>query len=154
MPIRLKFKVVSLADAGGGTGKTVNLAPVMEAPENQQHYRAQSGHMFTIGTLHNASAESFVTGQEYWMDFTPVNGAKPEQPKDQQAEAAKQRDAQAARQRTQDEEEAIASRSAREATAAKHAAKVETASHSTHKAASHSKHAPLTHEKSKTTVRR
>lgn len=151
MPIRLKFKVVSLADAGGGTGKTVNLAPVMEAPENQQHYRAQSGHMFTIGTLHNASAESFVTGQEYWMDFTPVNGAKLEQPKDQEAEAVKQQDA---RQRTQDEEEAIASRSAREATAAKHAAKVETASHSTHKAASHSRHAPLTHEKSKTTVRR
>jgi hypothetical protein len=142
MPIRLKFKVVSLLDAGGGMGKTVNLIPVMEAPENQQHYRAQSGHMLAIGTLHNQSADTFETNREYWMEFTPAD----EEHHEEQPAPEPQQDRQ---EWGREPAEIPASRSARHAQVAHRASKVDRAP-----APRSKRQSKLTARRSRSSVRR
>lgn len=108
MPIRLRFKVISLTDVGGGSAKMVNLAPVFNenTPENA-HYRAQSGQMISLGALHAHSAEQFEVGNEYFLDFTSVHegeyhaedheGQPEEQPEEHQDNGREQQPAQARR---------------------------------------------------------
>jgi hypothetical protein len=89
MPIRLKFKAISITDVGGGAGKMVNLAPVFHDGEhdNTQHFRSNSGQMLVLGSLYPQSADLFNVGEEYWIDFTPVHGeAQEEQHGDQPQE--------------------------------------------------------------------
>jgi hypothetical protein len=101
MPIRLKFKAISITDVGGGAGKMVNLAPIFHDGEhdNTQHFRSNSGQMLAIGTLYPQSADQFQVGEEYWLDFTPVHGdTHEERHEDEPAQAPQPR----SKQQTQD----------------------------------------------------
>ncbi|WP_437227516.1 hypothetical protein SH661x_000396 [Planctomicrobium sp. SH661] len=67
MAVRAKFKVISR------DGGNIRLNPVINgSAENEQFFRYTPGGSIDIQTLHDAAAEQFVEGKEYYVDFTPA----------------------------------------------------------------------------------
>lgn len=81
--VRAKFRVnlvTPYLDVGGKpSGWRINLAPVYDSnpqSENGQFYQQTPWGDITLGTVNPAAAESFKSGAEVYVDFTPVHPAE------------------------------------------------------------------------------
>ncbi|MDP3625003.1 MAG: hypothetical protein Q8S12_00285 [Hydrogenophaga sp.] len=72
MTVRAKFKVASVTEQEGGL-KTATLHPVTSgSPENEQFFKWTPSGQIQLGTINPASAEHFVPGRQFYVDFMPV----------------------------------------------------------------------------------
>lgn len=70
MQIRAKFKVESRSDHSGGYS-SVSLLPVTGgSSENQMLYKWTPGGEIKLNVLNPRTAEAFIVGKEYYVDFT------------------------------------------------------------------------------------
>jgi hypothetical protein len=81
--VRAKFRVSLVTpylDTGGqASGWRINLTPVYDAnpeSENGQFYKQTPWGDIVLGTVNPKAAESFHSGAEMYVDFTPVNQAE------------------------------------------------------------------------------
>lgn len=82
--VRAKFRVTDMQNANWGEqwegAKTITLHPVGggqggESEENQAFYAATPGGSITLSVVNAAAATQFRLGGEYYVDFTPAEGA-------------------------------------------------------------------------------
>jgi hypothetical protein len=82
MKVRAKFRVHNVTpyhdQHGKPNGYRVAMAPVYDsnpASENGQFYQATPWGEIILGTMNPAAAQEFVTGMEFYVDFTPIKAA-------------------------------------------------------------------------------
>jgi hypothetical protein len=77
MPIRAKFKVVSITRQsnwnGSGEMQTIKLSPVTSgSEENRAFYAATPGGEISLSVVPPEVGNQFDIGKEYYVDFTPA----------------------------------------------------------------------------------
>lgn len=75
MQVRAKFRVHNIKDQDA-SGAVIELHPVYSSDpssENAKFFNATPWGSIQLGTVNPAAAAQFNPGQEFYVDFTPVN---------------------------------------------------------------------------------
>lgn len=74
MPIRAKFRVSSITTYAGFTGKQIKLNAVYDdgIPENARFAKYTPSGQIEITIDNPPASDQFVNGQEFYVDFIPV----------------------------------------------------------------------------------
>lgn len=83
MSVRAKFKVTKIEITSTDETKqeigTVHLSPVTSgSKENESFYKWTPSGGMTLGTINPDALKQFKVGQEYYIDFTPIETAAAE----------------------------------------------------------------------------
>lgn len=74
---KIRAKMVCSSVAPTGDTFTIRLSPVVSgSEENESFYKYTPGGLVALDVVNEETANHFVAGQEYYVDFTPAGAVK------------------------------------------------------------------------------